>query len=59
MFFTEAKLEKRSNELSAHRYRDVVNVPSLKFKLEVELDVVSYPPFTAKWESIQLGEERA
>lgn len=52
MFFTEAKLEKRSNELSAHRYRDVVNVPSLKFKLEVELDVVSYPPFTAKWESI-------
>lgn len=56
MLLAEAKLKKRLKELEPYRYRDAVRVSPLKFCLDEKREVVSYPPSSAKWKSIRVGE---
>ena len=56
MFWTEKKLAARLSELDPYRYRDIFEISSLNFQLDVKGEIGSKPPLSGKWSTIHIGE---
>lgn len=56
MFWKKEKLAARIQELAEYRYRDIIPIPPLKYKLDEKGEVGTRPPRDAEWSTIQVGD---
>ncbi|WP_054950628.1 alpha-mannosidase [Numidum massiliense] len=57
MFLTENKLAARINELSPYRYREMIEIPAFRCTEDGTQAIDSYPPQTAEWGTMAVGEQ--